>query len=109
MARHVASWWAKRVEELARGADAADVARRHGVEARTLVWWRSELARRGRKRRASTPRLLPVVVDASLCAVSGARDDTLEVVVELGSARVVVRGAIRPEHLAAMVAAARPC
>src|ERR1035437_4101968 len=106
MARHVASWWAKRVEELARGDDAADVARRHGVEARTLVWWRSELARRGRKRRASAPRLLPVVVDASLC---GARDDTLEVIVELGTARVVVRGAIRPEHLAAMVAAARPC
>ncbi len=109
MARHTASWWAKRVEELARGDDAAEVARRHGVKARTLVWWRSELARRGRKRRKSAPRLLPVVVDASLCAVPGGHDDTVEVVVEVGAARVVARGAITPAHLAAIVAAARPC
>ena len=111
MSRHVASWWAKRVEELSRGEDAESIARRHGVKARTLVWWRSELVRRAREKPASAsgPRLLPVVVDRSRRAIVEVRDDVLDVVVELDAARIVVRGAIRPEHLAALVAAARSC
>ena len=111
MSRHVASWWAKRVGELSRGEDAESIARRHGVRTRTLVWWRSELARRAREKPGSTsaPRLLPVVVDRSRRALVEVRDDVLDVVVELDAARIVVRGAIRPEHLAALVAAARSC
>ena len=73
------------------------------------MWWRSELARRARDAPASAPRLLPVVVDRSRRALVEVRDDVLDVVVELDAARIVVRGAIRPEHLAALVAAARSC
>ena len=111
MPRQVASWWAKRVEELSRGEDAESIARRHGVRARTLVWWRSELVRRVRKKSpaAPVPRLLPVVVDRSRRAIVAVRDEVLDVVVELDAARVVVRGAMRPEHLAPLVAAARSC
>ena len=109
MSRHVASWWAKRVDELSRGEDAESIARRHGVKARTLVWWRSELVRRAREKPVSGPRLLPVVVDRSRRAIVDIRDDVLDVVVEFESARVVVRGAMRPEHLAALVTAARSC
>ena len=111
MSRHVASWWAKRVDELSRGEDAESIARRHGVKARTLVWWRSELVRRARKKPTSAPgpRRLPVVVDRSRRAMVSVRDDVLDVVVELDTARVVLRGALSPEHLAALVAAARSC
>ena len=109
MSRHVASWWAKRVDELSRGEDAESIARRHGVRARTLVWWRSELVRRAREKPAAGPRLLPVVVDRSRRAIVDIHDDVLDVVVELGDARVVVRGAMCPEHLAALVTAARSC
>ena len=111
MSRHAASWWAKRVDEMARGEDAESIARRHGVKARTLVWWRSELVRRAREKSAAAPapRLLPVVVDRSRRAIVEVRDDVFDVVVELDAARVVVRGALRPEHLAALVTAARSC
>jgi transposase-like protein len=105
MSRQSASWWAKRVEELSKGGDAAEIARRHGVKASTLVWWRSELAKRAREQRTASPRLLPVVVSGS----PRAGDDTLDVIVELGAARVVVRGALSADHLAALVAAARAC
>ena len=96
---------------MSRGEDAESIARRHGVKARTLVWWRSELVRRAREKSTSapSPRLLPVVIDRSRRAIVEVRDDVLDVVVELDTARVVVRGAIRPEHLAALVAAARSC
>ncbi len=99
------------MEELSRGEDAESIARRHGVKARTLVWWRSELVRRAREKSASAPapRLLPVVVDRSRRTIVEVRDDVLDVVVELDDARVVVRGALRPEHLAALVTAARSC
>ena len=96
---------------MARGEDAESIARRHGVKARTLVWWRSELVRRAREKSAAAPapRLLPVVVDRSRRAIVEVRDDVFDVVVELDAARVVVRGALRPEHLAALVTAARSC
>ena len=38
MERHRADWWAERLEELAQGGDADEIARRHGVRARTLIW-----------------------------------------------------------------------
>lgn len=105
MARHDAGWWAERLEELARGGDAAEIARRYGVRERTLIWWRSELRRRSRDK--TKQRLLPVVVAPR--RVEAARPD-LEVVVEVGPSRMVVRGAVSAEHLAAIVAAsARVC
>jgi hypothetical protein len=60
MAKHDAAWWAERIEELAQGGDAKEMARRYGVRERTLIRWRSELVRRARKK--SKQRLVPVVV-----------------------------------------------
>ena len=105
MARHDATWWAERLEELARGGDSAEIARRYGVRERTLIWWRSELQRRSRKK--TKQRLLPVVVAPR--PVEAARPE-LEIVVEVGPSRMVLRGAVSAEHVAAIVAAsARAC
>jgi hypothetical protein len=105
MARHSAAWWAERVEELARGGDAKEMARRYGIRERTLHWWRSELVRRTRKK--PKQRLLPVVVAAR-------RSETgrpeLEIVVETGATRMILRGNVSAEHVAAIVtASARAC
>jgi transposase-like protein len=104
MTRHTADWWAERLEELGETGDAAAMARRHGVRLGTLVWWRSELRRR--RREGAGPRLLPVVVRASRPACNEERGASLELVVEVGSARITVRGAVTAEHLAAIVSTA---
>jgi len=52
------SEWAKIVAEVERGASAVAVAERHGVNVKTLKWWRGEL----RRERRTSPRILPVVV-----------------------------------------------
>lgn len=98
------------MEELSRGGDVAEIARRHDVRPRTLAWWRSELVRRARERPAPGPRLLPVVVGRARGPTLDVRTvDALDVVVELEAARVVVRGAVSAQHLAAIVSAARTC
>ena len=102
MTRHKAAWWAERVADLARGGDSRAISRRYGVKEQTLIWWRSELRKRGV---AGVTRLLPVTI--APVAPGIARD--IEVVVELGATRVCVRGAIGVEHLAALVTAARAC
>ncbi|MBX3209764.1 MAG: hypothetical protein KF764_32315 [Labilithrix sp.] len=105
MARHEAAWWAERLEELDRDGDAAEIARRYGVRERTLLWWRSELRRRARTK--TKQRLLPVVVTPR--RVEPARPE-VEVVVEVGPSRMILRVAVSAEHLAAIVAAsARTC
>jgi transposase-like protein len=105
MARHEAAWWAERLKELARGGDAAEIAHRYGVREKTLIWWRSELPRRARKK--PKQRLLPVVVAPP--RVEPLRSE-LEVVVEVGPSRMILRGTVSAEHLAAIVAAsARAC
>jgi transposase len=111
MARHGAEWWAKRIEELAQGGDAEEIASRHGVRTRTLIWWRSQLRRKAReKKTGKKPRLLPVVVRAAPRAVPAPSEPALEVFVEVGAARMTLRGAVTAEHLAAIVAAsARAC
>src|SRR4051794_29036054 len=101
MASHKAAWWAERLEELAQGGVAAEVARRYGVRESTLIWWRSELQRRARKK--TKQRLLPVVIAPR--RIDPARPE-LEVVVEVGPSRMVLRGAVSAEHLAAIVGAA---
>jgi transposase-like protein len=110
MERHRADWWAKRVEELAQGGDADEIARRHGVKTRTLIWWRSQLRRKAREKTSRAPRLLPVVVRPAPRAAAASREAPLEVFVEVGAARMTLRGAVTPDHLAAIVsAAARTC
>ena len=108
--RHTAQWWSERVAEFAQTGDARAVARRHGVKERTLVWWRSELRRRTREGSGPGPRLLPVVVTASPPRMAAVPVDELEVFVEVGAARMTVRGAVSAAHLAALVtASARTC
>ena len=111
MARHRADWWAERIEELEQSGDAKGIARRHGIREKTLLWWRTELRRRPRDdhRDSPGPRLLPGVVGPATDA--GASSPHIEVLVESGATtRMTVRGAVSPEHLAAlMTAAARRC
>jgi hypothetical protein len=105
MTRHGPAWWAERLEELARGGDASEIARRYGVRERTLIWWRSELTRRARRK--SKQRLLPVVVAPRRVEAPRAE---LEIVVETGMTRMVLRGSVSPELVAAIVSAsARAC
>ena len=104
--RHTARWWAERVAELEATGDARAIAKRHGIKAVTLRWWRSELRRR--EATQARPRLLPVVLETKPPERTEAAP--LELLVEVGSARLSLRGAIQPEHLAAIVtAAARAC
>ena len=102
MSKHSAEWWRERVTELARGGEAAQIARRDGVRAESLKWWRWEFARRARE---ASPRLLPVVVGhpPEPGSEPGGRD--IEVVVESGAVRLSVRGALSAEHLAVLVGA----
>jgi len=106
--RHTAQWWAERVAEFAQTGDARAVARRHGVNEATLVWWRSELRRRARE--GAVPRLLPVVVRTGPPRVPAVQTCELEVFVEIGATRMTMRGAVSAEHLAAVVSAStRSC
>lgn len=107
--RHNAEWWAGPVAELAASGDARAVARRHGVTERTLIWWRSELRKRSRDTTAQ--RLLPVVVRRAPQRVTTAHTpDGLEVIVEIGAARMTLRGEVTADHLAAIVtASSRTC
>ena len=110
MERHRAEWWAKRIEELAQGGDAEEIARRHGVKTRTLIWWRSQLRKKARERTGRKPRLLPVVVRSAPRPVRALAKSALEVFVEVGDVRMTLRGAVTAEHLAAIVSAsARAC
>jgi transposase-like protein len=93
-----------------RGGDVEEIARRHGVRAKTLVWWRSELARRARDSPTSGARLLPVVVESTPGSIGRGVADAVEIAVQRGATRVSIRGAMSAEHLAAAIAAAmRSC
>ena len=109
MARHDAKWWADRLEEVTKGESARDVATRYGVREKTLIWWRSELERRSRKK--PRPRLLPVVVAAEPRAnLRSEAEGSMFVEIEFAGLRMSMRGAVSPEHLAAIVkASAREC
>ncbi len=105
MARHKAAWWQKRVDELGRGGDVETLAQRYNVRARTLCWWRAEVARRAREE-TEPPTMLPVVVapePSAASAVATVATGDLEVVVEVGAARVSLRGAVTVAHLESIV------
>ena len=103
MKKYRAAWWSERVAELASGGEVRAIAERYGVKERTLIWWRAELGRRG------DPRLLPVAMSLKPQSAGGVGSNALEVVVELGSARVTLHGSVSCEQLTALVAAARAC
>lgn len=96
MARHRSEWWQERLAEVDEGAEVEDVARRHEVRAKTLIWWRTELKRRARKR--TGPRLLPVIVSSPRPTPGG-----IEILVEVGAARMHLKGGITAEYLGAVI------
>jgi len=106
MARHNAVWWRKLVKEVSRGGALKAVAERHGVQAGTLRWWRTEFNRRGREGSVEQAKFLPVVV-ASVRAKGleplGADEGAVDVVVELGAARISLRGGVTAAHVEAIV------
>lgn len=107
MARHARSFWEQRVAEVERGAPLEAVARRHGVNARTLQWWRFELRRQSREQAAPAPvpTLLPVVVRGGPARMGGAQ---VEITVGRAAMRVPVGTDV--EYVAALVGAvARRC
>jgi hypothetical protein len=74
-----------------KSGEAAEVfAARHGVRAKTLVWWRSELRRRGASRGAA---LVPV-------KVVSAREPSSVVELVLGSATLRFESGAAPRHIA---------
>ena len=59
-------FWKGLVAEVQHGGRLADVARRYGVQPRTLSWWRWKLRTEG----AQIPRFLPVVTRPSTAPVA---------------------------------------
>jgi len=108
MTRHTAAWWAERVAEIGKTGDPSAVARRHGVKPQTLLWWRAELRKRVRPDQG--PRLLPVVLSGSTPPPGAEVTEEFELRVEVGAARISLRGPVTPAQLVAVVtAAARAC
>ena len=108
MAKHRAEWWQKRIDEWAAGGDPEAIARRHGVRLKTLSWWRSELPRRARRTSIdAAPTFVPLVVgvpstSATTTSDAGSCSDVV-VVVQVGAARMSVRGPIGTAHVEAIV------
>ncbi len=108
MGRHREDWWAERLEELAQGGNAEEIARRHGVRLWTLLGWRSQLRKKSPAKSGKRPRLLPVVVRSPTRPVRPAHESVLGVFVEVGTTRMTLRGAVTAKQLAASVAASSP-
>ena len=94
--------WARLVAECEAGEAPSSVAERHGVNVRTLRWWRSHLRGGAAAQRPSPPRarLLPVIVD------DGARG---EVQVVVGDCRVTFPMDTPIAYVKQLVAVLRSC
>jgi len=94
--------WAKLVAECDAGEAPSSVAERHGVNVRTLRWWRSHLRSGAPTRHPSEPRprLLPVIVD------DGPRG---EVQVVVGDCRVTFPMDTPIAYVKQLVAVLRSC
>lgn len=104
--------------ELAEGADAPAIARRHGVSIQLLKWWRWRLGTQAPRKPAAprrstrTPsavreqRLLPVVLANEVPApiFEEERADDATTIIETSRGRIAMRGLLSPEQLAAVVA-----
>jgi transposase-like protein len=94
--------WAELVAECEAGEAPSSVAERHGVNVRTLRWWRSHLRGGAAAQRSSSPRarLMPVIVD------DGARG---EVQVVFGDWRVTFPMDTPIAYVKQLVAVLRSC
>ena len=82
------------------------MAQRHGVKPGTLRWWRTEFKRRGREGGREAATFLPVVVatrHATEFEARAADGAAVDVVVELGAARISLRGGVTAAHVEAIV------
>lgn len=103
-ARHDRQFWARAVREVERGSSLGDVARRLGVQPRTLTWWRWRLRRDGAAaagKLAKRAEFIPVVMTAGAVASRGV------VEVDAGAARVRVEAGTDVAYVAALVSALR--
>lgn len=98
--RYGHDFWARAVAEVEGGARVVDVARRLGVNAGTLAWWRRNLRQKREKQPVRTT-FLPVV--AAERAVAVAAVETLELTV--GSVQIRVRVGTDVEYVAGLVRA----
>jgi hypothetical protein len=111
--------WAKLVKKLGESdSSALDFATRHGVNARTLTWWRSWFRRQAASSAWATPlrrsptsastdrgiRLVQVALSPR-SPVSSWDGDVPDVTVDIGRARVSVRRGVDISTLAAVLAA----
>jgi hypothetical protein len=108
MARHRADWWKKRIDDLTAGGDAEAISKRYNVTTKTLYWWRAELARRARSPPIpeGTPAFVAMVTERAPTldtSTGDATSNTLDLVVEVGRARLTLRGAVSTGHLEALV------
>jgi transposase-like protein len=106
--RRPRSFWEKLVAEADRVGSVERVARRHGVKARSLTWWRWWLRRDAREKakartKAKAPRVLPVVIEAGAVAASS----VIEIAV--GDLRVRVQPGTELGYVTALVEALRRC
>lgn len=93
------------------GASVAAIALEHGINANLLFKWRRQEAAHRSHRPANSPVLLPVVLDgaqptvARTVAARGSAAGTIEV--ELGGARVRLRGTVDQASLRCLLSALR--
>ena len=95
--------WQQLVDE-ALSTSVVAVAKRHGVKARTLSWWKWRLRSNRAKRRSSTPRLVRVMTTEALTVTT---PQYVELSVDGVGIRVDVRCSV--EYLAQLVRALRAC
>ncbi len=103
--RHIRSFW-ERLSAEAEKQGVGAVAKRHGVRARTLTWWRWKLKREGVSVVRRAPKLLRVVTKTG--PVGGDRK-TGVVELAVGAVRVRIEPGTDVQYVAALVQAFRRC
>ena len=101
-------YWEDLLAEVESGQTVAEVAQRHGINKRALLWWYGTLRKERREQAPASrakPRLLPVVVQDAKTKV----DSTRTLLVEVNGVRVRVESGTEIEYVAALVRALRVC
>jgi transposase-like protein len=100
-ARHDRQFWERAAREVERGSSVGEVARRLGVEPRTLTWWRWRLRQDGKAGKlARKAEFIPVVMAPSVASRG-------LVEIDAGAARVRVEAGVDVEYVTALVNALR--
>jgi transposase-like protein len=96
-------FWKKLSAEVDRGRSIIQVARRHRVRPKTLLWWRWQLHRgEQRAKPARSPKLLPVHVPSGEAVVGRSHFE-----VQVGRVHLRAEAGTDVEYVAALVAALR--